>query len=402
MDQTWNERLEVASEAWRRWCRTLEETGVAALRGTITHDEIDLAEGLRYLGRMSQLALIGSFENKDSHNPYFWTALDPHLKMGGDNPQGLYLSAPINPTDTFRIVGGRGSARWISAILGRSPAALKEGQEPFGAALFLPDLTFGSDGVLEIFISPERPESAANWIRSDEWSERVLLRQFFPTPDQVDPIQGLTIENLTGGDVAPLPLALAASVTMLGRAGAMLERFVPSFLSEMVAKDNSKNRFATDIGDPTSKGGGVPGGNAVTGRWSLGPNEALVVEVTPPTPCAYWDVQVGNGWYESFDYRNHFSGLTCEGAHLNANGSVTLVLSQEDPGTVNWLETANHREGHIAIRWQLTDGVLPIPRCTVVDVAQVSARTGLPAVARDSRMRQRNDLRHSTDARFGW
>lgn len=401
MEQASAPQIEMASDAWSRWCRALEETGLAALRSTMTHDEIDIAEGLRHLGRMSWLALSGAAENKDSNDPYFWTALDPHLKMGGDNPQGLYLSAPINPQDTFRIRGSRGSAIWVSAILGRSPAALGQGLSSFGEAFFLPDLEVDPDGKFELLISPEEPASGpANWLRSDAWSERVLLRQFFPTPDDVEPMQGLTIENRSCPDAQPRPLDLESAISMLDRAGAMYARFIPMFQTEMVEK--AKNIFVTDIGDPTSTSGGVPGGNAVTARWSLAEDEALLVEVTPPTPCAYWDVQVGNGWYESFDYRRHFSGLTCGGAHLNEDGSVTLVLSQDDPGTANWVETAGHREGHIAIRWQLTEGSLPIPRCTVVKTASVLDRTNLPVVSAELRRRQRRALRDSANARFGW
>lgn len=97
----WDGRLAEASDAWRRWCRALEDTGVAALEKTMTHDEVDLAEGLRHLGRIARLALANSLENQDGADPYLWPALDPHTKMGGDNPQGLYLSGPINGTDTL-------------------------------------------------------------------------------------------------------------------------------------------------------------------------------------------------------------------------------------------------------------------------------------------------------------
>jgi hypothetical protein len=129
------------------------------------------------------------------------------------------------------------------------------------------------------------------------------------------------------------------------------------------------------------------------------PDEALIVRVVPPSPCAYWDVQVGNGWYESFDYRQHFSGLTCDGAHIGDNGTVILVLSEHDPGTVNWLETVGHRAGHIAIRWQLTKE-LPVPETQVVPVGDVATVTGLPRVSPEQRSRERAALRSSFDARF--
>ena len=169
---------------------------------------------------------------------------------------------------------------------------------------------------------------------------------------------------------------------------------------ELIAKGARPNAFATDVGDPTSNFGGVPGGNAVTSRWRLEPHQALVVAVIPPDPCAYWDVQVGNGWYESWDYRERISGLTCDQVHVHDDGAATIVVAELDPGTANWLEAAGHREGHIAIRWQLTDGRLPIPDCTVVDVTEVPSRTGLPLVSPQERSRQRRALRTSFDARF--
>ncbi|MCB1630234.1 MAG: DUF1214 domain-containing protein [Pseudomonadales bacterium] len=393
----WNEQLEDASEAWRRWCRTLESVGLQALRQTITHDEIDLAEGLRHMGRMARLVLQVTMENRDSAHPYLWRSLGPDLKMGGDNPQGLYLAAPINGSDTFRVHGTRGSARWMSFLTGRTPAAVAAGEAAWGAALFSPDLQVGEDGRFEIMIAPT--PHAGNWLRSDAFSATLMIRQFFGTPDDVRPMD-IRIENLTRGDEASPLLVLDGAIAGIDAAAAMFAGMVPAMQSELIAKGTAKNRFATDIGDPTSRAGGVPGGNSVTARWALEPSHALLVEVTPPTPCAYWDAQVGNGWYESFDYRNRFSGLTCEQAHLRDDGSLTLVVAQEDPGTVNWLETAHHREGHIAIRWQLSEGNLPIPRCRVVDVTAVRELTGLPTVDPQQRRRMRQVLRTAFDARF--
>jgi hypothetical protein len=388
---TWDGQLAAATEAWQGFCRALETTGTEALAKTLTHDEVDLAEGLRHLARMVGLTLIGSLENKDDRRPYLWPALDPHRKMGGDNPQGLYLSGPINGADTFRLRGTRGSARWVSIIVGQA------GPPPYGDALFLPDLEIAADGTFEVIVAPQR--RPGNWLRSTASSNGLLVRQFFPTPDDVEPMV-LTLENLSNDKGIPSPLTLDTAVAGIRRATRMYSAMVAMMQGELLDKAEAKNSFKTDVGDPTSTSGGVPGGNAVTARWSLEPDEALVVQVTPPEPCAYWDVQVGNGWYESFDYRHRVCGLTCEGAHMGDNGSLTLVVSERDPGVANWLETAGHREGHIAIRWQLTEGQLPIPETLVVNVDDVAALTRLPTVTHDERGRQRQLLAHSFDARF--
>ncbi len=375
----------------RGFCRALEATGTEALARTLTDDEVDLAEGLRHLGRMARIALLGSLENKDSLHPYLWPALDPHRKMGGDNPQGLYLSGPINGTDTFVLRGVRGSARWVSIIVGQ------DGPPPYGHALFLPDIEVADDGSFEVRVSPDA--QPGNWLPTTPSSTGLLVRQFFATPDDVEPM-ALSLENLTSGDGLPSPLSLTSAVAGLERATALFSFLLPMMQGELLDKGVALNVFATDIGDPTSTSGGVPGGNAVTARWALEPDEALVVRVMPPTPCAYWDVQVGNGWYESFDYRHRFSGLTCEGVHLEADGSVILVVAGRDPGVANWLETADHRQGHLAIRWQLTDGNLPIPETSVVAIDDVAAVTGLAPVTPSERAGQRALLAESFAARF--
>ncbi len=388
---TGDDQREQATAAWQGFCRTLEATGTEALARTLTDDEIDLAEGLRHLGRMARIALLGSLENNDSLHPYLWPALDPHRKMGGDNPQGLYLSGPINGTDTFVLRGTRGSPRWVSIIVGQ------DGPPPYGHALFLPDIEVAADGSFEVRISPAA--QPGNWLPTTPSSTGLLVRQFFSTPDDVEPM-ALTLENLTSGDGLPSPLTLASAVAGLERATALFSFLLPMMQGELLDKGATLNAFATDIGDPTSTSGGVPGGNAVTARWALEPDDALVVRVMPPTPCAYWDVQVGNGWYESFDYRHRFSGLTCEGVHLEADGSVILVVAGRDPGVANWLETADHRQGHLAIRWQLTDGNLPIPETSVVAIDDVPAVTGLAPVTPADRAAQRALLAESFAARF--
>ena len=370
--------IETAIEAWTRWCDTLERTGTTVLREMLTADAIDVAEGLRHLERMSALALFSACENMDDAHPYFWTALDPHRKMGGDNPQGLYLSAPINGTDVFVVHGTRGSARWFSAIVQRSPAARLAGAPAFGDALFLPDLHLDADGRFELLVAPEG--HGPNWVRTDEYSSTLLVRQFFGAPDDVE-LMELEIENVTRGAEVPSVLAVDDTVVGLDRATRTFEFLLPLFQGEMREKEGWINAFTTDVGAPTSDAGGVPGGNTVVARWRIEPDDALIVTVVPPQPCAYWDVQVGNVWYESFDYQHVFSGFTCENAHLDDDGSVTFVIADRDPGTANWLEAAGHREGHIALRYQLSEGNLPIPATHVVSVGEVASLTGLPAVS---------------------
>ena len=68
---------------------------------------------------------------------------------------------------------------------------------------------------------------------------------------------------------------MEAAVADLARSGQSLATLLPAMQSELAAKADSINTFATDIGDATENYGGVPGGNAVTMRWRLASDEAL-------------------------------------------------------------------------------------------------------------------------------
>lgn len=387
---------ERAITAWTEWCAALERAGRRALERNMTTDEIDLAEGLRHLARLSAMSIDSAFENGDAQHPYLALSLGPTRKMGGDNPLGLYVSAPINSADTFILRGTRGSAVWTSMMAQRRPDALAHGLTVFGDAVFAPDLLVDADGRFEVIISPT--EQRGNWIKTDDFSNRLIIRQFFA--DEVVPME-LSIENTTGGEGAPAPLRVEHAAASLHRAAGAFERFSSMFQDELIGKGGERlNTFATDIGDPTSTSGGVPGGNAVTCRWHLEPNEALLIEVRPPAGCPYWDVQVGNVWYESFDYRHYISGFNLDQATINADGSVTIVLADRDPGTANWVQAAAHHEGHLAIRWQLTDGVLPIPTTRVVAVDEVAALTGLPRIDATGRREQHRRRKLGVERRF--
>jgi hypothetical protein len=108
------------------------------------------------------------------------------------------------------------------------------------------------------------------------------------------------------------------------------------------------------------------------GYWELAPDEALLVEVTPPR-CDYWNFQVNNWWMESLDYRYHRIALNGHQARPEADGSVRLVVAHADPGLPNWLETAGHARGTMCLRWIGADAH-PDPTTRVVKRSQLPGR----------------------------
>jgi hypothetical protein len=58
---------------------------------------------------------------------------------------------------------------------------------------------------------------------------------------------------------------------------------------------------------------------------------------------------------------------------LGPGGSFRIVISQQDPGVPNWLDTGGHRRGTMFWRFLLPKEDPETPRCRVVPVTEVAA-----------------------------
>jgi hypothetical protein len=101
----------------------------------------------------------------------------------------------------------------------------------------------------------------------------------------------------------------------------------------------------------------TPGGLATqyssAGHYELATDEALVVTV-PASDAPYQGFQLGSTWYISLDFINHQTSLTAEQARHDPDGMLRFVVSEQNPGIANWLETTGHDRGYLQIRWQRT------------------------------------------------
>ena len=58
----------------------------------------------------------------------------------------------------------------------------------------------------------------------------------------------------------------------------------------------------------------------------------------------------------------------------NDDGSVRIIVSNEDPGLPNWIQCCDHTEGTMCWRWyRLLNGVDPVePECRVVQLEEIN------------------------------
>jgi hypothetical protein len=103
------------------------------------------------------------------------------------------------------------------------------------------------------------------------------------------------------------------------------------------------------VSEPLGRNGGW---GVVAGcRFVLEPDEAILV-TTGRNGAGYTGFQLNDPWMIAPDARANQVCLNLSQATPNADGSVTYVISQADPGVANWLDTVGCNAGMGILRWQ--------------------------------------------------
>src|ERR1035438_618715 len=85
--------------------------------------------------------------------------------------------------------------------------------------------------------------------------------------------------------------------------------------------------------------------------YDIAQDEALILETELPEKRHYWNVQVIDGLWNQVELVYRQSSLNGHQAVVDADGRFRAVLSLEDPGVANWLDTGGHTYGLLIGRW---------------------------------------------------
>ncbi len=355
------ERL-LSGATWGEFCDALTRAGDVVLREASPRDPFDRAEGFRYLSRLTRVALESFIEFADPAAPVLRRPAHETVKIGADNPDNYYQSAAISGEHEYRLWGTRGTIHYLGfgTYVGRYGGGGRMGQSGY---LEGRDLVIADDGAFEIALNCEpRP---GNWLRMEPDTSSLIVRQTFQDRAS-ETIADLHIERLGSGG-PPQPVAPELIDRGLGNAASYVAGTAALFAdwAESFAKHPNELRLL----DPAiaRAAHGDPNICYFHGYWQLAPDEALVIETTPP-PCEYWNFQLNNYWMESLDYRYHRIAVNHHGARYRADRSVRIVVADVDPGADNWIDTAGHRRGTMCWRWIRADRH-PQPAVRVVKLA---------------------------------
>jgi hypothetical protein len=351
----------VDGRTWEEFCDSLKAAGAVVLAEDTPRDPVLRAEGWRYLTRLTRAALETFVEASDAQAPQFQQTTGPTIKMGMDNPDNVYLNAPVNGTYTYEITGRRGTVHYLSFGTQAGNYGSTGRLETTGS-LDASNMKLEADGSFRVIASSVDPGDGSNWLPMQPDTRMIQIRQ-----TRVDH-RGETLAQVDirrcDGPGRPRPLEPERLDRMLQGAAGFVRGCAGLFKSwadGFAAHVNELPRFSPK---KATLAGGDPNIAYFHSAFRIQPDEVLVVEATPPA-CDYWNFQLANYWLESLDYRFYDIHVNKGTAVERPDGSVRVVIAHEDPGCENWLDPCGHVEGTMCWRWVRAESH-PQPSCRLM------------------------------------
>jgi Protein of unknown function (DUF1214) len=348
--------------AWRDLCRRLEQVGVDLASGGYP---ADTAEGLAHLTEQVVCWLAWSVHHGDARRPAFHRQNDLVTQWGGPNNENVYRHARIDPALHYRITGRMHSCEEF--VLALRAGFMHEPQWGTRREVTASELGIGHGDEFELLLGPgstiEIPEDVA----------MVSIREYYFDWQPEEPAT-MVIECLDEDGPAP-PVEGSALAAQLGAVAASVERSMAYWNTYMLDARAAGVDNAFAASQRLNKGLAVA--RYAFCFWSLGPDEALVVESDLPA-SRYWSFQLYSlGWFEPLDPAGRITSRNHLQCPVDDDGKVRVVVAHRDPGVGNWLDTGGRREGLLTLRWFWPTGdAAPAPSATVVPLSDV---TGTPA-----------------------
>ncbi|MEL7209205.1 MAG: DUF1214 domain-containing protein [Actinomycetota bacterium] len=342
-------------------------------------DPVERAEGYRHLGRLLSACQEWFVEKADPRRPAFTRVLTPWRKFIGDNPDTIYDVAPVAAGHEYRLRGERNDAVYLGVTV--------YGRDESGNVTVLAQATddefVAHDGSFDLAVGGDGSPSDEARLAVPDGAESLWVRQYRHDPDDEAAVYSLHPTEPAG---PPPALDEPSAAAALRRTTSFMTDTLEAVatVSRMMAGSPNTplmDGAEFDVGDDGDEGDELEDllhklartshptpDNRYAGVWfELEPREALVVTGTPPPGARYWGLQLANRWQESLDYLSHRVCLNDDQIALEPDGTYRVVVSAQDPGLPNWLDTAGHRSGMVNVRALLADD-LETPNYEVVPV----------------------------------
>ena len=339
--------------------------------------EQDLAEGYDYLaGHVRGAIQLAWAYQRDF--PYFVASTGPYTKMGLDNPDTLYFHSYLRDDAEYVVTGRRGSTADLSfQVLNGdySPAEVPDSLTAFDDR----EIEVAPDGSFELRFGPARRNPGPQYITLPAGSAMLLVREVY-SDWALERRGSIQIHRADRAGAAP-PAADTGTMAKRYRvAGKILLSRLRTFLA--FPEWFYLNLPVNTLTEPRPTPGGLATQFSAVGHYDLADDQAMIVTVPAAghRVAPYQGIQLGSMWYISLDYINHQTSLTADQARVDPDGMLRFVISEQDPGVLNWLERTGHSRGYVQLRWQRLTRELTAEDGPSAEVLPVSELPGPAAV----------------------
>jgi len=294
--------------------------------------DADLLEGLQYLAGCIAACTHVAFDYDRDH-PFLHSGTGPFTKMGLDNPDTLYFGTRVVAGHEYVVTGTRGSTTDLSfQLLG---GEYTDDNVPDSETAFDDrKLNVAADGSFE-------------WRFTPKVNAQLVIREVYN--DWSAQRGTLAIARTDTAGTAPPPLTKELIERRYATAGKQLVQRVKTWLQ--FPKWFYDNLPVNTLTAPRLTPGGLATQYSSVGHYNLTPEQALIITL-PVTDAPYLGFQLGSLWYISLDYINHQTSLNGTQAQADPDGKIRIVVSDQNPGVTNWVETLGHGKGYLQFRWQ--------------------------------------------------
>jgi Protein of unknown function (DUF1214) len=338
--------------AWDEFCDRLKSAGQRVFKDYNATSGLHRADGFRFLTQNLGQAFDLALETKDTRYPAIHMFCSPTRKLGGDCADFIYQQAWIDGESSYRIVGDRGTAKFLNVTVQGSrrdgPGVL---HEPFGdvpeANLFGEQLTTASDGSFEIWIGGR--ERGPNWLPTTGASRKLFIRQGFDAWDERPAHMQIERVGMDSPKPVPTPASMIEAMDWAGRFVTGLMDDWPEFPFRYGGVDGEHpNSFPAALAtDSDAKRGRA----AVNMHWVLAPDQALIIEFDAHD--GLWMLTNMGVFFNSMDFLYRPVSYTPSRTRVDGDGKVRLVLAHDDPGYHNWMDTQGFERGNVTYRHML-------------------------------------------------
>lgn len=345
--------------------------------------------------------------NGDPDHPD-WTPLFNQVQTAQPNPDDTYYWSSLRGDGIYRVYGDRGNVHMIMFTVANGLMGMSEPCGPTLGVFDLADMQIGADGKFEIIFSRERPAGyAGNWIGLDPRANYILVRQrHYDWANETGTRLG--IEALHATEPKPR-MGSAETREKLGELALFAQRISRVFfqyhnrLRDKGLINKVEHTSFTDLGGGFFTQTGALKQVYWQGIFRFEPGEAIIIESDMPRKVGYWNIQVNDLLFNTVEYVYRQSSINGFQAAPSPDGRLWAVLSAEDPGVANWLDTAGHHEGVIVGRW-LDFSEAPTPTLRRVPLTQVHGMlpSGTPTVTPEQRAASIRDRVKGHQLRRRW